>query len=159
MLFRSTSAPDFDRYPQPGAEAQAVSEADECAYVAHDVEDAVNAGLLKFEDLRRDGPDLWRQALDAAEELCAENSRADLGMDLERVMLRRATSMVIKELIGDVVRAATQRIREGRVKSSEDVRARDEPTISASTAGRLLRDSTTDFMMERVYRQIGRAHV
>ncbi len=147
-----TSAGDFDRYPQPGAEAQAISEADECAYVAHDVEDAVNAGLLKFEDLRRDGPDLWRRALNAAEELCAENSRPDLGMDLERVMLRRATSIVIKELIGDVVRATEQRIREGKLRSSGDVRERSEPTISASVAGRLLRDSTTDFMMERVYR-------
>ncbi len=146
-----TSAPEFDMHPQPGPEAQAVSEADECAYTAHDVEDSVNAGLLQIEDLHRNGPELWRQALDAAWELCTRNRRSDLGMDLERVVLRRATSHVIKEVIADVVRAARERIRKGKLRSSEDVRRRSEPAVSASAAGASHRDSTTDFMVEQVY--------
>ena len=138
-------------HPQPGPESQAVSEADECAYTAHDVEDSVNAGLLRIEDLHRNGPELWRQALDAAWELCTRNRRSDLGMDLERVVLRRATSHVIKEVIADVVRAARERIRKGKLRSSEDVRRRSEPAVSASAAGASHRNSTTDFMVEQVY--------
>ena len=145
------SAPEFDSYPQPGPESQAVSEADECAFTAHDVEDSVNAGLLRIEDLHRSGPELWRQALDAAFELCARNRRTDLGMDFERVVLRRATSRVISELIDDVVRASKERIDEEDLRSSEDVRNRSEPAISASAAGKSQRDSTTDFMVEQVY--------
>ncbi len=147
-----TSGAEFDRYAQPGPESQVVSEADECAYVAHDVEDAVNAGLLQIDALQSDGPELWRNALGAADDLCNQSPRSDLGMDRERVLLRRATSFVIKELIGDIVRASANRIKAKRPEGAEDVRRLVQPVIGASGAGRRWRDETTDFMMNRVYR-------
>ena len=147
-----TSTAEFDVYPSAGPEAQAVSEADECAYVAHDVEDAVNAGLLQCEDLRRDGPELWQRALARAEALCTKNPRDDLGMDMERVMLRRATSIVIEELIGDVVDTSKHQIHDGKLTSSKDVRVRSELTVAASLESSLLRKSTTDFMIQNVYK-------
>lgn len=42
---------EFQRFPRPSLEAQIVNIADPLAYCAHDLEDALNAGYLQFEEI------------------------------------------------------------------------------------------------------------
>ena len=143
--------PEFTRFAQPGPEAQAVSQADECAYVAHDVEDAVNAGLLRLETLAGEGPSIWRNAIVGAQEMCRAGSREDLRMDRDRVILRRATSNVIGKLIGDIVAASERRLGENGLESSEAIRRFPEPAIGPPERESKLRDEAAEFMMKHVY--------
>jgi len=43
--------PEFQQFPRPSLEAQIVNIADPLAYCAHDLEDALNAGYLQFEEI------------------------------------------------------------------------------------------------------------
>ncbi len=146
-----TDSPEFHRYPQPGPEAQAVSQADECAFLAHDIEDAVNAGLISLQALLNEGPRLWSDALTFAEEVCSQKQRADLEFDRPRVVLRRATSHVIGVLIKDVVNAAREQLAAGGIDSGEQVRAHTRILIRPSAELRERRAAVSEYMRERVY--------
>ena len=146
-----TESAEFDHHPQPGPEAQAVSQADECAFLAHDIEDAVNAGLIGLEDLLRAGPRLWSDAVTYAEEVCSGEQRADLEFDRARVVLRRATSHVIGVLIKDVVRTAREGLEGAGIETAEAVRGHDAVLIAPSDEIRVRRAEVSAFMQERVY--------
>lgn len=146
-----TDSEEFKRYPQPGPEAQAISQADECAFLAHDIEDAVNAGLLSLQALLGEGPRLWSDALTYAEEVCSQKQRPDLEFDRPRVVLRRATSHVIGVLIKDVVKAARERLAAGGIESGEQVRAHSETLIGPSAELSKRRADVSEYMRERVY--------
>jgi dGTPase len=146
-----TDSPEFQRYPQPGPEAQAVSQADECAFLAHDIEDAVNAGLISLQALLSDGPRLWSDALTFAEEVCSRKQRPDLEFDRPRVVLRRATSHVIGVLIKDVVSSAREQLAAGGIVSSEKVRVHRQSLIRPSPELRERRSAVSEYMRERVY--------
>lgn len=146
-----TDSPEFHRHPQPGPEAQAVSQADECAFLAHDIEDAVNAGLISLQALLWDGPRLWSDALTFAEKVCSQKQRPDLEFDRPRVVLRRATSHVIGVLIKDVVSSAREQLAAGGIDSSEKVRAHSQSLIRPSPELRERRSAVSEYMRERVY--------
>jgi len=46
-------AAEFQRYPKASLEAQVVNIADPLAYCAHDLEDALNAGYLQYEEIEQ----------------------------------------------------------------------------------------------------------
>ena len=142
---------EFRRYPQAGPEAQACSEADEIAYVAHDVEDAVNARFLDLESLKTEGPETWKDAMVQTELACQRNPRPDLGSDRNRVVLRRATSLVIHTLLRDVVDTTRERIRTVGLADSHGVRSCPQRVVRASDAGAQRRYQISEFMLERVY--------
>ena len=146
-----TQSADFAEFAQPGPEAQAISQADECAFLAHDIEDAVNAGLLELQDLLREGPRLWSDAVTFAEEVCSGEQRADLEFDRARVVLRRATSHVIGVLIKDVVRMARESVAEAGIETAEAVRRHPRTLIGPSDEIGRRRAEVSAYMQERVY--------
>lgn len=143
---------EFKELPQGGPESQIISEADESAFVAHDVEDSVNGGLLRLDEIKSDGPTLWREAINRAEERCATNPRADLIRDRDRVVLRRATSWVIGSLIENIVRSSRDRISASRITSNDQIRNQSNVICCASPEMTRYRKEINQYMTDRVYR-------
>jgi dGTPase len=127
--------------PQPDPEAQAADVADDLAYYTHDLDDGLRAGLLDEEMLSE--VDLWNVARNQA---LAEG--AVPGADYFHGFVVRCLT---DHLVGDVIRASRQRIREHAPKSAAAVRVLPERlvTVSAGCAeqGRTLRE----FLFANVY--------
>ena len=146
-----TDSHEFRRFHEPGPESQAVSQADECAFLAHDIEDAVNGGLLNLRELVTGGPSLWSQALEFAEEVCTPPLRSDLQHDRSRVILRRATSHVIGTLIKDVVQTTRTNLEANAITSAEQIRSHPQTLIEPSSDLRKRRADVSRYMQEQVY--------
>ncbi len=101
---------DFDPRAAPLLEAQLVDLADEVAYLAHDLDDAVRSGILPDRAVRE--LELGRRA----EHLAGERH----GDDPPR---RARVSALIELLVTDLVEATAARLARERVRSTADVRA------------------------------------
>jgi dGTPase len=124
------------------AEAQAASLADDIAYLSHDVDDGLRAGLLNFEMLasaKLAGPisaDVARLALSAAD-----------GRAIYEVTRRMITAMV-----ADVVRESRNRLRALEPKSPDDIRGANDAVIAFSSD--MVHDlaELKEFLFAHVYR-------
>ena len=105
-------APDLGNHPCACLEGQIADLADEIAYYAHDVQDGLEAGLIKPAQLS-----------DVA--LCAEISRHN-GLDLTgadaKVARLSLARLLSNHLIHDVLKASAARIAIAGVLSADDVR-------------------------------------
>jgi dGTPase len=124
------------------AEAQAASLADDIAYLSHDVDDGLRAGLLNFEILastKLAGPisaDVARLAPSAAD-----------GRAIYEVTRRMITAMV-----ADVVTESRNRLRALEPKSPDDIRGAGDAVIAFS--GGMMNDlaALKEFLFAHVYR-------
>lgn len=98
---------------QPSLEAQLANQADELAYVNHDVDDGIRSGLLRVEQLLEVAifAGHWRAVNDDYPELS------------ERRRVHETIRRMINTLVLDLTAASRERILESRVDSIEDVRA------------------------------------
>lgn len=124
------------------AEAQVAAIADDIAYDAHDVDDAIRAGLLRPEDLAN---------VPFTEAILAEIDHLWPGLDDSRKgheIMRR----VITQLVEDVAAESETRLVALNPASAEEIRAADHPVIAFSEemAGR--ERALKRFMFARVYR-------
>lgn len=123
-------------------EAQVAALSDDIAYVTHDIDDGLRAGLIALDDLR-DAPLVGAivAALPAAE---APGIRSRLIYEVTRRM--------ITVLIQDVVRESRARLHAVAPLTPDDIRAAAGATIafSAATWSDLVKLKT--FLMQRVYR-------
>ena len=132
---------DFSPHRQMLAESQVVDVADSIAYDAHDLDDALRAGLITFADLRE--VEMLRQAEDRA--------RESYGADLTGKQLARA---VIRSLIDWQVGSLLSASQTALAKVSSTDEIQDAPTTLIAMdpeVARVKRDLES-FLFSRVYR-------
>lgn len=132
---------EFDPSRRMLAESQAVDAADSIAYDAHDIDDALRAGLIQFEDLR--DVELWRQA--------EERTRAATRKPLAGKQLARS---VIRQLVdwqmGDLLTESRERL--AAMNSVEAVQRAPREVIALSDELTRLKTELEKFLFDRVYR-------
>lgn len=124
------------------AEAQCAAIADDIAYNNHDIDDALRAGLVRFEDLAR-VPIVGYFARQAAE-------RADGGN--KRRAFYEINRRMITAMIEDVLAASRARIARIEPASPDDVRRAGEPIVAFSAAMFAELQDLRKFLFDHVYR-------
>jgi dGTPase len=134
--------PEFKPEWKPLMEAQVVDRCDEIAYVSHDVDDSIRAGLITVEML--DECALWRET--------AASIRARHPAMGGTMLGRQAVRALIETLVSDLIERTESNVRRAKVSTLEDVRRAEGPLVDFSPevgakAGELYR-----FLFGRVYR-------
>ncbi|MFS8492119.1 dGTP triphosphohydrolase [Limnochorda sp.] len=146
--------PDFDPYPQPTLEAQVVNLADVIAYAGHDLQDALEAGLLEPDQLRSE-PRLepWQACWDRAEaELVEAGTFRDWpARERHRLLARRARRHLIDRLLLEAAEASVARAQAAGVTTFEAAIHHREPLVTLPEAlGQKVR-ALVDFLFQHVY--------
>ncbi len=126
----------------PGVEAQVAALADDIAYVSHDIDDALRAGLFA-------PADLWEAPLagPVARDVAARYGELELGRFIGEVVRR-----LIGALVTDLLTATQARLAEAAPRSAAEVRSMGRPgaLFSAETGAGL--GALKGFLMARMYR-------
>ncbi len=126
-------------------EAQVTDAADEIAYVHHDLDDGLRAGVLE-EDALAD-IDLWSRARDAVD---ADGGCADpRGANVRR---SRILTSIINRLITDLIEASASAIAAAGVCCVEDVRAAERALVGLSDPLAEEKLALKRFLLEGFYR-------
>jgi dGTPase len=122
-------------------EAQLVAVADRLAYDAHDLEDALGAGLLAPADL--EGIELWsRASADARRRWPAVSVYA---------LWRPVIDGLQHRLRADVAATTLRRVRDGHMNSPESVRRAGQAAVSFSPEARAEIEELEAFLVAKVY--------
>ncbi len=133
---------EFTGVGQPLLEAQVADASDSLAYDAHDVDDALSAGLIASDDLADVG--LWRRALEGVRKRYGE-----LGPEQFQPTVVRA---LIDLQAGDLLDHTLARLRQERIGSVEDVRAHPGELVGPGPEMLVLKAELEAFLRQRVYR-------
>ena len=133
---------DLELSLYPYAEAQIAALADDIAYLNHDIDDGLRAGILHM-DMLRDVP-LTARHLD---DIHASNR--DLGGPRLVYELNRR---LITEMINDLFAETSKRIAKLDPKSGEDIRRAGSPTAGFSAAMAEQQKELKAFLFDTVYR-------
>ncbi len=145
----------FDSYCQPTPEAQVVNLADIIAYCAHDIQDAIEIGLLQPEALAACAAmELWSQAWSRAQGELGTSLRAAALQPAVRARLLavRARRHLIDFLIRDVWSASLQAAAQAGVRSCDDAVRASEPVVRFSPDVERKVGQALEFLVESVYR-------
>jgi dGTPase len=127
--------------PGPLLETQTVDAADSVAYDSHDPDDALEVGLLSFDELMQVA--MWREAVDRVRRRFAALADGEL---------RRATvHELIDWQVSDLLSATAARLRACNLQSADDVR-RNPPFVLPGAELQQLKTDLEQFLHERVYR-------
>lgn len=126
----------------PGVEAQIAAIADDIAYVNHDIDDALRAGLFSVDDLR-DAPLAGKMARDVLSRFGPLELSRFIGETVHRL---------ISALIDDLLTETRARLARTRPETVADVRRLNGPIVSLSpaTAENLLQ--LKEFLQQHMYR-------
>ena len=124
------------------AEAQVAALSDDIAYLNHDVDDGLRAGLIALADL--ESVALARQIAAAAQ---ARAPRSD-----EARLIYEVTRRMITEMIGDAVEETRRRLRALSPESPDDIRGAGAAVVGFSAAMAAGLAELKAFLFERVYR-------
>jgi len=131
---------DLDRWPS--AEAQVAAIADDIAYVCHDIDDGLRAGLLMLPALA-DAP-LAKEAIEFG---LASSAGAD-----EARQIYEVTRRMITRLIEDIVQESRSRLRQLEPRSPNDIRAAPAAIVAFSAACDAEIAALKRYLFARVYR-------
>ncbi|MFX0201003.1 MAG: deoxyguanosinetriphosphate triphosphohydrolase [Candidatus Hodarchaeota archaeon] len=140
---------EFRQYSRPTLEAQVVNIADPLAYCAHDLEDALNAGYLTYEDIRK-----YQNENALIARIIDECRRKYSNFDhFEKVIKAR---LLVRDLIETtnimVIKQTENNIREFKIEAVEDVRKINMDIIAAPTKDWEDFTRLQQFLFENVYR-------
>jgi dGTPase len=136
------AAQEFDPSTYPCLEAQIVDLADEIAYLGHDVDDGLKAGLLTVEELQRSR--LYRDANAAA-----RTAASDLETSIERYQTVRR---IIDAMATDLLSNLNEETHRLHTDSVEDVRQAGRALAVFSPAMTAQVDELKEIMRDRLYR-------
>ncbi|MFO0947852.1 MAG: deoxyguanosinetriphosphate triphosphohydrolase [Planctomycetota bacterium] len=123
------------------AESQVVDLSDSVAYDTHDIDDALRAGLVTFEDLRE--TEMWRRA--------EERARATYGSDLAGKQLARAViRSMIDWQVSSLLKESERRLAD--VSSVDDVKRAAINVISLEPDVSRQKSELEQFLFAKVYR-------
>ncbi|MBN1282681.1 MAG: deoxyguanosinetriphosphate triphosphohydrolase [Proteobacteria bacterium] len=126
----------------PTLEAQVVNVADEIAYMNHDLDDGLESGMLRMEDLER--VRLWRET--------ASRVESDHPGILPKILKSQTIRRLIHLLVMDIQGETHARLARLAIKKIEDVRATAEPLVSFSEGMRAATRELKDFLFANLYR-------
>jgi len=136
------AAQEFDPLTYPCLEAQIVDLADEIAYLGHDVDDGLKAGLLTVEELEQS--QLYREA-----NAIARSAAAHKDVSIERYQTVRR---IIDAMATDLVTNVDAEIARARIDSVEAVRRAGRALAAFSPAMTSQVGELKEIMRERLYR-------
>jgi dGTPase len=134
-------AQEFDPRLAPCLEAQLVDFADEIAYNAHDIDDGLESGMLRLEDLR--GVSLWEESLEAT-----RGRYPDIEFPLRRYA---AVRYLIDMLVTDLATWVRDQIRAHDITSVEAVRAHCPRLVDFSPPMRTRNQELKGALKEHLY--------
>jgi dGTPase len=134
-------AQEFDPRLAPCLEAQLVDFADEIAYNAHDVDDGLESGMLRLEDLRR--VSLWEESPAAT-----RTRYPDIDFPLHRYA---AVRYLIDMLVTDLITWVRSQIRDHDITSIEAVRAHYPRLVDFSPPMRARNQELKTALKEHLY--------
>lgn len=123
----------------PTLESQVASLADVIAYRTHDIEDALNSGILKKDDFRAAGLELW----DEVEDRVARYP--------EDIRTAQTTRTLIDLFISDVLAETVRRLTHAEADDLAKVRAMTSPLVSFSSAFDQKQSRVGEFLNEAFY--------
>ncbi len=140
---------EFRRFSRSSLEGQIVNIADPLAYCAHDLEDALNAGYLHFEDVEMYGKrnPLVQRFLDQCQNRYAQFSRENKVIKsrlLVRTIIETTNVMVIEE--------TEKNIKKFGIVSVADARKTGAAIVSAPQKDWENFNELKDFLFQEVYR-------
>ncbi len=136
------AAREFDPATYPCLEAQIVDLADEIAYLAHDVDDGVKAGMLSFEELNASS--MFREAAVAAR---AASPEAD-----QRVQRYQTVIRMIDAMSTDLMTNMASEIERAKIASIGEVRQAGRALASFGTAMGAQVEEIKQVMRDKLYR-------
>ncbi len=144
---KQPQAPEVALYREPGMlqpflEAQVVDMADSLAYDTHDLDDALNLGLMSLEGLK-DVP-LWCRAAKQAEQRYGR---------LEKPFLQAAVvRTLIDWQVNDLIQTTRAALSQTPMHSSQDVQAHAHPFVQISQELQEWKTDLEKFLHREVYR-------
>ncbi|MDW8221546.1 MAG: deoxyguanosinetriphosphate triphosphohydrolase [Gemmatales bacterium] len=131
----------FRTHAQPFLEAQIVDAADSLAYDTHDLDDALQLGLISLEEVR--AVPFCRLAEERMRQRYGQVGDEDYPAALVRTL--------IDWQVEDLLWHTRQRLASFRIRTVEDVRRAPEPIVQPSPEIAHLKAQLEDFLRERVY--------
>jgi dGTPase len=133
---------EFSAVGQPLLEAQVADTADSLAYDAHDVDDALGAGLITPDDLRDLG--MWRKTLEKVRQ-----RHGELGPEQFQPTVVRA---LIDWQVSDLLENTWAKLQQERITSVAQVRAAPKALVACGPEVCALKAELEEFLRSRVYR-------
>jgi len=138
----SAFAWDLELSTHAGLEAQIASLSDDIAYVNHDIDDGLRAGLFAAEDL---------SPVPLAGPIFEETSRAHPDIELGR-LIGEAVRRIITLMVSDLIAETERRLKARKPASAAEVRTIGEPLAAFSAGLRSNLAALKEFLGRRMYR-------
>lgn len=135
-----SKATDFDPDTRGSVEAQIADVSDELAYNAHDLDDGLQVGLLKPDQLK--SLDIWQK-------LC-ERLKWD-GHTLTEIERHRFIRELVGIMVSDVLENTSQKIIERGITSVEEVIHQPDNIVVYSAEQKMQNRALKDFLYENMY--------
>ena len=126
----------------PSLEAQVANLADEITYYSHDLDDGLTARLFAEDRLRKDVR-IWAEAAQ-----CVAAEYGDLPDESRRYFITRC---IIDSQVKDVVHTTEANLKDGGIKSADDVRRHPTPLVQYGEDLTRLNAELRDYLYENLY--------
>jgi dGTPase len=133
---------EFRALGRPLLEAQVVDAADSLAYDAHDVDDALSAGIIRREEL--DTVSFWQRAV----ERVLKKYPSVGPLQFQPAVVRA----LIDWQVSDLLSHSRQRLHDHKIRTVADVRSCSHILVDSGQEVRQLKSELESFLHERVYR-------
>jgi len=128
--------------PSPSLEAQVADIADEIAYYSHDLDDGLDAQLLRESDLERDVA-IWREA--------SRQVRQDYSALPDGTRCYFITRCIIDSQVKDVVRTTEAAIQKAGIRTPDDSRSLEKSLVCYSPENREMNLALRSYLYENLY--------
>ncbi len=125
-----------------GAEAQAAALADDIAYIGHDIDDGLRAGIIDFSQVAE---------VDFLRDIGSEIEALHPGLEPARV-IHELVRCLITHFIEDAIAESRRRIIVAKVASLDDVRAQPHALVGFSEATTSAERMIKSFLFQHMYR-------